>query len=241
VHHRSVFLSGLFFLGSLACGGSVYQPSRVAHFDPDGAAEVDDEDVRKAFEAKSQLGDAINVAYFTFDPSKEADIEKAIRSVSGVSTVYSIPALAVTGQHRFEETSGWQAPAPAPLSVKKLRLLAARAHCDVLVVVDYSRRTDVSVNGFAAFNVLLLPALFLPFRDVKVESAVDAFVIDTRNGYMYGHVALSKEARAPRETIYANDDELVASEWKALQGELEGALVKLVDSERQHPAAVAHP
>lgn len=240
MHVRTIFLSTL-LLTSLACGGSVYQPSRVAHFDPDGAAEVDDEDVRKAFEAKSQMGDAINVAFFSFDPGKDADIEKAIRAVSGVSTVYSIPALAVTGQHRFEETPSWQAPAAAPLGVKKLRLLAARAHCDVLVVVDYSRRTDVTVNGFAAFNVLILPALFLPFRDVKVESAVDAFVIDTRNGYMYGHVALSKEARAPRETIYADDDALVASEWTALQGELEGALVKLVDAERKHPAAVAHP
>jgi hypothetical protein len=229
---RASFFS-VFFLSSVACGGSVYQPSRLAHFEADGSAEVNDEDVRKAFEAKSQLGDQLNVAYFTFDPSKEADIEKAIRAVHGVSSVYAIPALAVTGQHRFDDTPSWQAPAPAPLSIKKLRLLAARAHCDVLVVVDYSRRTDVTVNGFVALDILLLPTLFVPFLDAKVQSAVDAFVLDTRNGYMYGHVALAKEDRAPRQTIYATDDALVADQWKALQGELEDALVKLTDAERK--------
>lgn len=228
------FLFSFLSLTSLACGGSVYQPSRVANFDADGAAEVNDEDVRKAFEAKSQLGEQLSVAYFSLDPSKGADIETAIRAVRGVTSVYSIPALAVTGQHRFDPAPGWQAPAPAPISIKKLRLLAARAHCDVLVVVDYSRRTDVTVNAFAALNVLLLPALFVPFLDAKVASAVDAFVIDTRNGYLYGHVALAKEELAPRRTIYTVDDALVAAQWNALQGELQEALVKLADAERKH-------
>ena len=227
-------LLSIFFLSSLACGGSVYQPSRLAHFEPDGSAEVNDEDVRKAFEAKSQLGEQLSVAYFTFDPSKEADIEKAIRAVPGVSSVYSIPALAVTGQHRFDDTPSWQAPAPAPVSIKQLRLLAARAHCDVLVVVDYSHRTDVSVNAFVALDVLLVPTLFVPFLDMKVQSAVDAFVLDTRNGYMYGHVALTKEDRAPRQNIYDTDAELVQTQWTALEVELQDALVKLADEERKH-------
>ncbi|CAN5502558.1 hypothetical protein BH09MYX1_BH09MYX1_23100 [soil metagenome] len=125
MHTRSYLLASL-FLGSVACGGSIYQPSRVANFDPDCAAEVDDEDVRKAFAAKPQLGAEINVAYFSFDPSKESDVEKAIRVVPGVASVYAIPTLAVTGQHRFEELGVYGAPAPAPFSIKKIRLLAVR-------------------------------------------------------------------------------------------------------------------
>ncbi len=218
---------------AVACGGSLYQPSRVAHFAADAPSEVDDDDIRKAFEAKPQLGDVLNVAYFSFDPSKDADVDKAIRAVPGVASVYSIPALAVTGQHRFEDTQPYPPPAPAPVSTKSLRLLAARAHCDVLVVVDYSRRTDVSANGWIALTALLIPTLFVPFRDIKVESALDAFVIDTRNGYMYGHVSLDQSTQAKAQTIYATDDAMIASQWKALSGELEGALISLVAAERK--------
>jgi hypothetical protein len=220
-------LLGVALASTVACGGSMYMPSRVANFDPDGAAEINDEDVRKAFEAKPQLGEKFNVAYFSFDESKDADVDSAVRDVPGVSSVYAIPSLEATGKHRYDDS-----PTSAPLSMKKLRLLAARAHADVLVVVDYSRRIDVSVNALAALNVFIVPALFLPFRDVKVESAVDAFVVDVRNGYVYGHVALAEQQTKPHQTIYSDDDAMARDEWKALRNELSGALVKLADAER---------
>jgi len=224
-------LLALGLASTLACGGSIYQPSRVANFDPDGAAEVNDEDVRKAFEARPQLGDKFNVAYFSFDASKDGDVEKAVREVPGVSSVYAIPTLEATGKHRYDD-----APTTAPLSMKKLRLLAARAHADVLVVVDYSRKTEISVNALAALNVFIVPALFLPFSDVKVESAVDAFVVDVRNGYMYGHVALTQQQSKAHQTIYSDDDAMARDEWTALRGELSGALVKLAQAEREERA-----
>ncbi len=226
---RSLFFASLLAsaLACSACGGSIYMPSRVANFDPDGAAQIDDEDVKKAFEAKPQLAARFNVAYFSFDPSKDSDVEKAVHAVPGVSSVYSIPALEAVGKHRFDESQASQ-----PLSMKKLRLLAARAHADVLVVVDYAHKIEITPNALAALDVFLVPALFLPFRDIKVDSAVDAFVVDVRNGFMYGHVALSKEESKPNQTIYASEDELVASGWKILSRELEGALVHLVESQR---------
>jgi hypothetical protein len=205
----------------------MYMPSRVANFDPTGVNEVNDEDVKKAFEAKPQLGEHMNVAYFSFDPTKDADVEKRVRAVPGVSSVYAIPALEAIGRHRFDDT-----PSTQPLSMKKLRLLAARAHADVLVVVDYSRKVDISANALAALGVFIVPTFFLPMRDIKVQSAVDAFVVDVRNGYMYGHVSLEKEDSKPHQTIYSNEDEIVASEWKALSMDLEGALLKLIAKER---------
>ena len=213
---------------TFACGGSVYMPSRAANFEPDGESQIDDHDVQKAFEAKPQWRDHFDVAYFDFDASKDADVEKALRAVPGVGSVYAIPPLEATGHHRFDET-----PSSAPLGMKKLRLLAARAHCDVLVVVDYARKTDVTPNALAAFDVLLVPAFFLPFRDVKVESAVDAFVVDVRNGYLYGHVALTKKDSAPHQTIYADDDALATRQWSTLSIELKDALVALADSQRR--------
>jgi hypothetical protein len=214
------------------CGGAVYQPSKVAGFDPDGAAEINDDDVKKAFEAKPQMGESFSVAYFSFDPTKETEIRDAIHDVPGVTSMYAIPAFMATGQRRFDETSAWP-PRPAqPLSMKKLRLLAARAHCDVLVVVDYGNKVDVSVNGLVAFNVALLPALFLPFRDLKYTSYVEAFVIDTRNGYLYGHVSSEKQSEAKFETIYAADDAAFKIQWAELKRDLHASIVKLTVEER---------
>ncbi len=223
---RSLFFATIVAC-TAACGGSIYMPSRVANFDPDGTAQIDDGDVKRAFEAKPQLGERLNVAYFSFDSSKDDDVEKVVRAVPGVSSVYAIPSLEAVGRHRFDDSQTTQ-----PLSMKKLRLLAARAHADVLVVVDYARRVDITANALAALDVFIVPAFFLPFRDMTVESAVDAFVVDVRNGFMYGHVALSKKDALPHQTIYQSEDELVASGWKALSRDLEGALVHLVESQR---------
>lgn len=214
------------------CGGSIYQPSKVAGFDPDGSAEINDDDVKKAFEARPQMGESLSVAYFTFDPTKEKDLEDALRDVPGVTSTYAIPALMVTGQRRFDEAPSWQPRAAQPLSMKKLRLLAARAHCDVLLVVDYGNKVDVSVNGLVAFNVALLPALFLPFRDLKYTSYVEAFVVDTRNGYLYGHVSSEQQSEAKFETIYASGDDAWKTQWSALKRDLHASIVKLTREER---------
>ena len=77
--------------------------------------------------------------------------------------------------------------------MKKLRLLSARAQTDLLVVIDYGYRHTDSANGWAAMAPLIIPMFFVPMRDVTVESYVDSYVIDTRNGYLYGHVQTSEE------------------------------------------------
>ncbi len=231
----------LLFAASIGCGTSVYMPSQVAHFDPDGpATEIDDQDVAKAFAARPQLGDRLNVAYFSFDASKNADVERVLHAIPGVGSVYSIPALAVTGARRFDAPAPeWQAPPARPFSMKKLRLLAARAHCDVVVVVDYGYRTDVSANGLAAFDALLVPALFLPFRDVKVQSYVDAFLVDTRNGYLYGETTSNHQDEKKFQTLYADDSGVVAAQWDTLKTELQDSLVKVVEAERSRAKVVA--
>jgi len=208
----------------------MYMPSHVARFDPDAPGDINDEDVKKAFEAKPQLGEHVNVAYFSFDATKNADVEKALRAIPGVGSIYSIPALAVTGAHRYDE--GWAVPAQ-PLSMKKLRLLAARAHCDVVVVVDYGFRTKVSVNGLAAFDILLVPTLFLPFREIEVQSYVEASIVDTRNGYLYADVTGSRENKKSYQTLYANEDDLVASQWSELKVELQDSLAKVMEAEKE--------
>jgi hypothetical protein len=216
-------------LALTGCGGA-YQPSRAAPFELEPAAEIDDDDVRKAFEARPQLPRTLHIAYYTFDPGKAVETEAMLGKLPDVASVYRIPPLVVNGQRRFQQPNAWDPP--AEVSLKKLRLLAARARAEVLVVVDHGYRWD-GVNGLVALNALIVPIFFSPFLDNQVESYVEAFVIDTRNGYLYGHLTAEEKSGPEFATLYAKSPESIADEnWERLQGKLVDDLKRLLAEER---------
>ncbi|MCU0653994.1 MAG: hypothetical protein MUF64_01465, partial [Polyangiaceae bacterium] len=108
-------------LFSTGCGVSTFQPGRSAGFDIEAAKEINDDDVRKAFEARPQLSHPLRVAFYSLDVTRSDDIERSLRQVPGVQDVYRIPPLMVTGQRRFDDPHRHQ-PSQEP-SIKKLRLL----------------------------------------------------------------------------------------------------------------------
>ena len=231
---RSTCVASFFLLlltAATGCGGSMYQASTGVKLDVDGAGrEVDDEDVAKAFQASPQLGEKSRVAYYTFDDAHSEDITKTIASVPNVSSVYQIPTLLVSGKRRFQESSPY-AP-PQELSIKKLRLLAARAHADVLVVFDHGYRGG-GVNGWVALNILLVPMLITPWLSNETESYAQAHVIDVRNGYVYGEVSTEEKSGSRAVTIYApNVSDVADQQWPKL---LDGVKVKL--GEKLRPEA----
>src|SRR5262245_27758758 len=91
-----------FAMLSVGCGGA-YVPSQGTHFDPEPAAEINDDDVRKAFDARPQLGESVRIAYYTFDPEKAGEADALLAGLPGVTSVYRIPPLVVTGQRRFQQ------------------------------------------------------------------------------------------------------------------------------------------
>ena len=221
-------------LGLAGCGG-VYQASSGSRLELDAAREVNDEDVRKAFEAAPQLADRSRVAYYTFDDAKAADVEQMLATLPHVASTYRIPSLLVTGKHRFEQTNPWEQP--KELSVKQLRLLAARAHADVLVVLDYGYRGGAP-NALCALNALLLPALFVPFLSNETESYAQALVLDVRNGYLYGDVSVEDKSGQDYVTIYARSpEEIFAEVWPALLARASTAIDQTLTPRPQQDAA----
>lgn len=213
------------------CGGSMYQASSGVKFDVDGSGrEVDDADVLKAFEASPQLAEKSRVAFYTFDDAHADDITKTIAAVPNVTSVYQIPTLLVSGKRRFQQDAPYAQP--QDLSIKKLRLYAARAHADVLVVFDHGYRGG-GVNGWVALNVLLVPMLFTPWLSNETESYAQAHVIDVRNGYVYGEVSTEEKGGSRAVTIYASGvSELADQQWPKL---LSGVQVKLGEKLRPTP------
>jgi len=231
---RTAALLGVLLLSvATGCGGSMYQASSGVKLEVDGnGREIDDADVAKAFEASPQLGEKSRVAYYTFDDAHADDITKTIAAVPNVASVYQIPTLLVSGKRKFQETPSY-AP-PQELSIKKLRLLAARAHADVLVVFDHGYRGG-GVNGWVALNVLLVPMLFTPWLSNETESYAQAHVIDVRNGYVYGEVATEEKSGSGAVTIYApNVADVADQQWPKL---LDGVKVKLGEKLRPRPEA----
>ena len=219
------------------CGARIYQPSTGFKFDLNPAMEINDADIRKAFSSRPQMGSTIRVAYYSFDPKPERldELEKMLRAQSGVADVYRIPTVMVSGRRRFDSRPPpYARPAAKPMSVKKLRLLAARARCDVMVVFDYAHKIETSANGWAALNVLVLPLLFAPYLDKKVDSYLESFIVDTRNGYLYGHITSQKKGEARRVTIYTStDDEMVKAQWAKLLESTGKALTRLFASQHK--------
>ncbi|MCB9744009.1 MAG: hypothetical protein H6740_15520 [Alphaproteobacteria bacterium] len=219
---RTILLCALALAG---CASThVYRAS--GDFELEPATQIDDADILRAFEARPQLPEAPRVALYSFDADRALALSERLSVVEGVAGTYTIPPFMVTGQRRFQE----HAAAPTePLSLEKLRLLAARAHCELLVVADHGWRRSQRANGLAAFNVLLLPALFTPFLDVELESYLDLYVLDVRNGFLYGQVSAEELAAQRFTTIWRVEDEgALDASWEALLAaagaEVEGLL-----------------
>lgn len=231
------FLRGIALLGLLSagCTTSVHRPGLATAFDANRAREVTDEDIRVAFNARPQLPERVRVAYFSNDPARDAEIEGAFASIPDVAEVYRIPAVLVTGQRRFDEARPWDSP--REVGVHALRLLAARARCDALVVFDYGSRIERSANGYAALNALLVPVFFAPFLEARVESYLDAYVVDVRNGYLYRHLSASRRGEVSRINVWSEADRrLVDGQWTALLADTRRDLAAAFVDGRSAPA-----
>ncbi|MEO1269078.1 MAG: hypothetical protein AAFX99_13335 [Myxococcota bacterium] len=211
---RSHTLSWVMLLGAvwmLATGcGSVYTPRGNIGLDLNPEFEINDEDIRTAYEARPQLPSSIRVAYLSFDDEHNDELDQALRSLPGVEDVYRIPDIMVSGQRRFDNPHGysnnpWQPS--KPLSIKKLRLLAARAGCDALLIVDNGHRIQGSPNGLVALSPLLVTVFFVPMSNLDVDSYMEAFLIDVRNGYLYGHVQADRNETIDYVSVFSTAGE----------------------------------
>lgn len=222
---------GLLALGTFSgCAVAPSVPPRSANIQLEAQPQIDDDEIRKAFEARPQMpASAIRLSYYTFDPEIAGDLDKTFSTMPGVSSVYRIPPLLVTGQQRYQEGPERRT---SDVSIKKLRLLAARAKTDVLVIVDHGVQNG-GVNPLIGLTVLLVPVLFVPFIDTFIKGYVETFVIDVRNGYLYGHLVQDDERGNEYATIYSKKAEAYASEqWKVLRTQLGIDLAALIEKER---------
>jgi biopolymer transport protein ExbD len=201
MRRRRWWLAALLIMAASGCTGRVVRgmPAPLA----DGEQSIDDERVQRAFEARPQLPARLRVAYFTYNEDHAEELEAMLKKAPSIASIYRIPPYVVNGQRRFEPVQA------TPVSVDKLRLAAARARAHVVIVLDYGYQTAFRANPLAAFGVAIVPLFFAPMQDLEAESYLDAYVIDTRNGYFYGQLSAFRTTTERFLTIYSSAEDVI--------------------------------
>lgn len=176
------------------CGVQVFRPRVVV--DPNDAREITDQDIQKAFGARPQLRLPAALALYEMGPKDKA-LPRHMKKLRGVRSVYEVPALLVEGPRpdSSDERSVAHQGRRVVVSLKKLRLLSARARSDVLVLSSTTVVRSAQPNWLLCFTPLLITSLVLPMNHVQVTVQREVLVLDIRNGYLYEHFKLERKAR----------------------------------------------
>jgi hypothetical protein len=166
----------------------IYTPS--APFNSTNTQEINDEDIKKAYMAKPQIVPPSALAFYNLTQG-EKEFEKGLSTLKKIKSIYKIPSILVEGLGNQESSHYRQRSETPPVSIKKLRLLGARSHSDLLLVYANRAETEVTVNPWIVSSVLLITPLFMPMYDVKVTMKINVWLMDIRNGYLYKEISLS--------------------------------------------------
>lgn len=190
-------------LATLAAGcataNSSYAPT--ATCSENDVRNVTDEDILKAFQAQPQIQPPVKVAWYNM--GSDALMASLMKTDPNVALHYEIPKSLVEGARPYFRSRGYYYFAePRQIDVKALRLLAARAKCDVVVLVGSRFEEEMDVNAWAVLNMLIVPALLTPYWNAKYHYEAEVLVFDVRNGYMYKHAKSVSDGEKKHLTIY---------------------------------------
>jgi hypothetical protein len=114
----------------------------------------------------------------------------------------------------------------------QLRSLAAQSHSDLILYVQPQHEVRGGANPLALTYAGLIPMFFVPGNSVEVESSVDVYLIDVRNGFIYS--SFRNQTRAEKRFVKINfnrnaDDLIVQNSERLMESviqELERSLGK---------------
>ncbi|MFH1732153.1 MAG: hypothetical protein ABIF82_10970 [Planctomycetota bacterium] len=114
-------------------------------------------------------------------------------------------------------------PADRPADLKTLRIAAARAHADALLIYSTEAGYEERVNALGVFYPTIVGAFVVPASRGSSIAVSKAVLVDVRTGYIYRVLEAYGEESSLAPTALLNEEEL---EFKARKQAL-GALAKL--------------
>jgi hypothetical protein len=183
-----------------------YEPTSV--YSESDLRSITDEDIRKAFEARPQIKLPARIAWYDMGTGDLMTLLMA-KAHPNVSGPYEIPKALVEGARPYFAPRHYDPhyySAPQQINLKALRLLAARARCDVLILVGSRFEEQRDINAWGALNILIVPIFLAPFQHARYHYEAEAFIFDVRNGYLYKHAKSISDEERRYLTIYSVED-----------------------------------
>ena len=196
-NYQALFLYLLLILSSFACSSSrSYYPT--AKYSEGDLRNINDEDILKAFEAEPQLQLPTKIAWYNM--SYDSLVFKLqMPENKQILENYLLPKSLIEGIDPLFP-SQYQSYYSQPIDFKAIRLLAARAKCDLVVLVSSRFGEQQEWNIWSTFNLLILPAFFTPHIDSEYRYSAEVFVFDVRNAFMYTHLKYSDTKKSTKLT-----------------------------------------
>lgn len=173
---------------------------------------INDDDIKQALAVKPQLAAPFRVAVYFSRPGSQAGgswsakgwrwsaadkqqflkLRDGLKAQGVVSDLFLLSDNLVDGQDH-----------------KSLRLAAARAGADAVLVVDGVSQVERHLNHWGLSYILLVPALFVPGTQLDGLFVSNATLWDVRNDYLYLSSESEGTARQVRSTYGLDEDELM--------------------------------
>ena len=176
--------------------------------------QVTDEDIQKVFELRPQLPSPFRVGvYFSHpgygywnwtgeDKDKVLAIANDLKARNMVSDMFVISESLVEGE----------------ANNKAIRLAAARAGADAVLIINAVSDTDEYNNAMGASYFLLITPFFVPGSVVDGIFMVNAALWDVRNQYLYLSAEAEGSASETRPALFTEQARVIkAAKTRAMQ------------------------
>ncbi|MEQ9307899.1 MAG: hypothetical protein RLN90_00485 [Balneolaceae bacterium] len=154
----------------------------------DSLKQINDEDIRKAFEANPQITIPASIAIYNASQDK-FPFQDSILTIQEVQRAVEIsPALLdPNAYYKSQQDPYWNRynPTPKPIDLKQLRLYAAQTKADLVLFVSSSTVYKEEMNVLSPLYAGLVTIPFVPGQHAQLTTYLEAYIFDVRNGLLY--------------------------------------------------------
>jgi hypothetical protein len=203
---RRLLVVALASFAAAGCGTATGFDRGAMHSQVADPHVVTEDDIKRALDAKPQLPSPFRLAIHLVPPVQEAngrgkwrwlredkqtllDAVASMKAKGALSNAFVIDPGSVEGDDN-----------------RAVRLAAARAGADAVLVVRGTGATDRSNNVLCVTYILLVPALFVPGSEIDALFLTSASLWDVRNQYLYLSAEAEGTAHQTRPGAFMNEN-----------------------------------
>jgi hypothetical protein len=165
--------------------------------------QYSDSTIAEYFEMMPQISGPIKISVYDAGPNPwhmAGDLE-ALEDIRHVN--YITPGLLRISGTLSKRSFGYRGRYMSEtVNLVQLRTLAAQSHSDLILYVQPTHEIRGGANALALTYVGLIPMFFVPGNSVEVESSVDVYLIDVRNGFIY--TSFRNQTKAEKRFVKIN-------------------------------------